>query len=245
MIVSTAAIVLKSIDFQESSKIVTILTPDHGKMGIMVRGCRKPKSKFAGLFETGAVLDIVVYIKASRTVQNVSEASFKQKNWNLRQDFSKLAIMMGTMEMLDQLVHDNESSVDFFRFSERLLEWLNTTEDDVYALFPYVQLRLAELSGIGVQYEIPLKPHHAGNSFFNIEEGVVSADSGLGLSFKLTEYQHEYFKTALSSKNSSVLRNPIVKSELKLLIHHLDVYFKHHIEGLYDRRSDSIFEQLL
>ena len=50
MIISTAAIVLKSIDFQESSKIVTLLTPEHGKIAVMVRGCRKPKSKFAGFF---------------------------------------------------------------------------------------------------------------------------------------------------------------------------------------------------
>ncbi|MCC5926317.1 MAG: DNA repair protein RecO [Bacteroidetes bacterium] len=245
MIVSTAAIVLKSIDYQESSKIATILTPDHGKMGVMIRGCRKPKSKFSGLFEAGTVLDIVVYVKQSRTVQNVSEASYRQKNWNLRQDFTKLGMVMATMEMLDQLVHGNESSSDFFIFSERLLDWLNQSQDDVSALFPYIQLRLADLSGIGVNYDTSLSIDHIGDVYFNIEEGLVSAQAGFGLSFKLTTDQYKYLSLALSGKNSSILRNPIVKSELKLLIHHLDVYFKHHIDGLYERRSDAIFDQLL
>lgn len=244
MIVTTPAIVLKTVDFQESSKIVTVLTPGHGKMGVMVRGCRKPKSKFAGMFETASVLELVVYIKSSRTVQNISEASYLQKNWNIRNDFAKLAIAMATMEMLDQLVHDNESSSDFYQFGERLLEWLHQTEEDVSALFPYIQLRLADISGIGVRYESEVSQANSVR-YFNIDEGVVSHEPGMGLGFKLTEYQDVYFRRVLFEKKISVLRNPPVKSELKLLIHHLDVYFRHHIEGLHDRRSDAIFDQLL
>jgi len=185
---------------------------------------------------------VVLYLKPSRSVQNISEVSYRQKNWNIPKDFAKMAVAMGTMEMLDQLVHDNETSADFFSFSERMLLWLNDTEDDVTALFPYILIRLADINGIGIQYEAR---DDTGPFFLNIEEGVVASEPGLGLSFKLTDFQHKFVKKALIARNSTVLRNPFDKSELKLLIHHLDVYFNHHIDGLRQRQSDSIFDQIL
>lgn len=242
MIISTAAIVLKTIDFQESSKIVTLLTPEYGKIAVMVRGCRKPKSKFAGFFDTAAVLDVVLYLKPSRSVQNLSEVSYRQKNWTIPRDFTKMAVAMATMEMLDQLVHDNETSADFFTFTERMLSWLNDTDEDVTSLFPYILIRLADINGIGIQYDAGKT---TGPFYLNIEEGSVGNYPGLGLSFKLSEYQHDFVKKALIHRNAAVLRNPFDKSELKLLIHHLDVYFNHHVDGLRQRQSDTIFDQIL
>ena len=34
------------------------------------------------------------------------------------------------------------------------------------------------------------------------------------------------------------------KFELKNLIHHIDVYFKLHIDDLHDRKSDEIFDDI-
>jgi CRP-like cAMP-binding protein len=39
------------VDFQESSRIVTLFTREWGKTAVMARGCRNPKSKFAGQLE--------------------------------------------------------------------------------------------------------------------------------------------------------------------------------------------------
>lgn len=241
MILNTAAIVLKSIDFQESSKIVTLLTPEHGKVAVMVRGARKPKSKYAGFFEVGNVLDTVIYMKSSREVQNLTEVSYLQRNWEIRQDFPKLAVVLATMEMVDQLVHNNEASEEYFKLCENLMQWLNDTTEDVTKLFPYLLLRLAEISGIGVQPDSNSDEF----SYFNVEDGMISHDAGVGLSFKLTPSQANYIVQTITKRNSSVFRNSISKNELKLLIHHIDVYFKHHIDGLRDRKSDAIFEQIL
>lgn len=235
---------LKSIDFQESSKIVTLVTPSNGKVSVMVRGARKPRSKFAGFFEAGNVLDVVYYFKPSRSVQNLTEVSYRQKNWNLRQDYAKLAIVIATMEMVEQLVHDSEDSSGYFNFCEKMIGWINDSADVMPAIFPYIQLRLAEISGIAISLEAA-ELHPSDPLFLQIEHGIVSRDAGTGLSFRLTPAQGSYLVKAISQRNSAVFRNQIPKSELKLLIHHLDVYFKHHIEGLRDRRSDAIFEQIL
>jgi DNA repair protein RecO (recombination protein O) len=245
MIVSTPAIVLKAIDFKESSKIVTLLTPDSGKFAVIVKGARKPKSKFAGYFETGNILDVVVFIKSSRSVQNLNEVSYRFKNWSLRQDFEKLALVMAILEMADQLVHENESAADFYNLTEKMICWLNDTSENVVKVFPYIQLRFAELSGIALQVETITTKNSNSVMYLNVEDGIIATEPGIGLSFKLTKMQQEYVLQALQAKNSSVFRNEISKKEIKLLIHHFDVYFKHHIEGMRDRKSDSIFDQIL
>jgi DNA repair protein RecO (recombination protein O) len=244
MIVSTSSIVLKSIDFKESSKIVTLLTPDHGKFAVIVKGARKPKSKYSGYFETGNILDVVVFIKNNRSVQNLNEVNYRFKNWGIRQDFEKLALVMAIIEMADQLVHENESAADFYNLVEKMICWVNDTTEQVVNVFPYIQMRLAELSGIGLQVNTNAIVNDK-TMFLNVEDGTIADEPGIGLSFKLTQHQLEYVLTALSKKNSSVFRNEIPKKEIKLLIHHLDVYFKHHIDGMRDRKSDSIFDQIL
>ena len=47
----TIAIVLKRIDYGEADRIVTVLTPDAGKLSLMAKGARRVKSKLAGGIE--------------------------------------------------------------------------------------------------------------------------------------------------------------------------------------------------
>ncbi len=245
MILSSPALVLRTVDFKESSKIVTLLTPEYGKFGVMVRGARKPKNKYSGYFETGNLLDVVVYMKPSRSVQNVTEVSFRQKNWRIRSEFDRLAVLMATVELVDGMVHEQEPSLELFELVEKIISWLNDTHDDMAKVFPYIQIRLAEVSGIGLQFDKDFESGSSSNYFFNIEDGIISQNPGIGLSFKLTSLQLDYLNHTLKSRRSEQFRNGISKNDIKLLIRHMDVYLKHHIDGLRDRKSDLIFEQLL
>lgn len=47
----TIGVVLKRVNFGEADRIITFLTPDHGKITAMARGVRKVKSKLAGGIE--------------------------------------------------------------------------------------------------------------------------------------------------------------------------------------------------
>src|SRR5438477_5282428 len=40
-------IVLRRIDYGESDRILTVLTRDHGKIGVIARGARRPQSRLA------------------------------------------------------------------------------------------------------------------------------------------------------------------------------------------------------
>lgn len=244
LIKKSPAIVLRSVDFRESSKIVTLFTPDEGKVSVMVRGAKSPKSKYAGLMQTGNILDVIYFHKTSRSVQSLSDAAYRQKTFNIQTDYDKLAVSMGLLEMTDQLVHSHENSNEMFQFVESVLNWLHNAEGQVRNLFPYIQMRLAELMGVGLQCEEKIERNSGNFVYMNINTGSFSDEPADEFYFRLTSPQTEYVKAVFGNKAAILLKKNLNTSDLKQLICHMDVYLKHHIEGLKDRKSDVIFEQL-
>lgn len=74
MITTSTAIVLRSIDYQGSSKIITVLSRTHGKIALIAKGAKKPKNKLAGAIEVGNILEVTYYYKASRNIQTLAES---------------------------------------------------------------------------------------------------------------------------------------------------------------------------
>ena len=242
MLINTKAIVLRHVDFSETSRIITVFSRDKGKFAIMIKGFRRPKSKYAGIISYGSILDLIVYYKQSRSVQSLKEADTAQSILNIRSDFGKMAIIMALLELLDLSTHEHESNPELFDFLEKFLFWLNETELSAKSLFPYLQLRVAELNGVGLQYDVN---DLTSVCWLNIIEGSVSDTQHSGLAFKLKSSQKEYIRIAMQGGTKRLLNIELSKLELKELINHLDVYLKHHIDGLRDRKSDLIFEQIL
>lgn len=242
MLIKTKAIVLRHTDFSETSRIITVFSRDKGKFAIMIKGFRRPKSKYAGIITYGSILDLIVYYKQSRSVQTLKEADSAQSILKLQYDFEKMALTMNLLELIDLSTHEHEVNSDLYDFLETFLGWLNTTEQPANALFPYLQMRIAELNGIGIQYN---SDNSIATSWLNIIEGSIADTPNNGLAFKLKSTQKEYIRIAMQGGTTRLLTINLTKLELKELINHLDVYLKHHIDGLRDRKSDFIFEQIL
>jgi DNA repair protein RecO len=242
MIVHTKVIILRVIDYQESSKILTVLSAEHGKIALIAKGAKKPKSKLAGILEIGAVLDVVYYYKQTRGVQTLTEASIHYSTNNFRKDFERAAILYATLEIVSQLVHEHEVNEPVFEFTLNFIEWLGDGEETYPSVFAYVQLRLAEITGIGLVSSLTEIPDVA---YLNVTSGNISEQSEDELSYKLTTAQTHFVILGMSTKSKNIFKVGLENGELRQLVHHLDVYFKYHIDGYKERRSDSIFEQML
>lgn len=242
MITHTKAVILKSVDYQESSKIVTVLTREHGKIALIARGAKRPKNKLSGLIEIGNILDVVYYYKATRQVQNLSEAALQYASQSFRIDIQKSSLLYATLELAGQLVHENEVNIAVFDFLYTFIPWLGNAKTVHPSMFCYVQIRCAELVGFNITLE---QDDTSTTLFFDIPHGCISNQYKSELSYKLTVLQARFMKEALTSRSPNIFKLGLMGGELKQLIHHLDVYFKYHIEGYQDRHSDVIFEQML
>jgi DNA repair protein RecO (recombination protein O) len=245
MITKTEAIVLRKIDFKESSLIVTLFTRKHGVVAVIAKGARRPRSKFAALLVPGQALEVVFYMKTTRNVQTLSDASSLLKLDQLSRDIEKMALTMTAMELAGQVLHENEVNEQLFDFLLTLLRWLNKKESVSRIMFPYIQLRVLERIGIGLQPDESVETESCSGGYINIQTGTLSTRSEGDPSILLSEKQFIFLKEALFSKKSSIFEKKLVNNELSDLIEYLDKYIRYHVEGVKPRRSDEIFEQIL
>jgi DNA repair protein RecO (recombination protein O) len=87
----TKGIVLRRINYGEADRIVTYITPDLGKISLMVKGVRKPKSKLAGSIELFGESQITLILGkgdignliSARLIQNYAEITKNLDRSNL------------------------------------------------------------------------------------------------------------------------------------------------------------------
>lgn len=108
------AIVLKAIDFSESSCIVTLFCPERGRMTCMAKGVKRPKSKLAGLLDSFNRIEMLYGWKESRAVQQLFDGTVLDSYTGIKGDLEKSVYGAFLLEMIYKVAHENEPSHDLF-----------------------------------------------------------------------------------------------------------------------------------
>src|SRR5512135_3724343 len=83
----TQAIIIKRRDFSEADRIVTILTPQHGKLDVVAKGARKPASHKTGHVELFTRADML--IQHGRGLDIMAQVEMVAPYLVLREDLSR------------------------------------------------------------------------------------------------------------------------------------------------------------
>ena len=113
MLINTHAIVLKTIDFTESSVISTVFTRQIGKTSVLVRGVKKTKTKYSGLFQPLQHLEIVFNDKQGRDVHTINDASLASKWFALSENVEKMYLALCILETIDQVTHNHDPNPNY------------------------------------------------------------------------------------------------------------------------------------
>jgi DNA repair protein RecO (recombination protein O) len=73
-IVRSEAVVLRARDWRESSRTVTLFTPDTGLVAVIARGARRPRSRTAAALNLFAHSRVIYYRHETRQLYNLSDA---------------------------------------------------------------------------------------------------------------------------------------------------------------------------
>jgi DNA repair protein RecO (recombination protein O) len=99
-------IVLRTIRLGEADRIVTFVTPGHGKVRAVAKGVRKTKSRFGGRLEPTSHVALLMY--EGRELDIVTQAEALEVHRVLRDDLDRLAAAVRLLEAVDQVVQERQ-----------------------------------------------------------------------------------------------------------------------------------------
>jgi DNA repair protein RecO (recombination protein O) len=133
----TKGIVLRSIKYGETSLVVTIFTELFGIQTYMVNGVRTSKKSAAKAnhFQPTAILDLVVYHSANKSMQRIKEFSWATLYSTLLSDVIKNSIGSFMAELLHKCLKQPEANADLYNFCEESFLELDQANKIVTANF--------------------------------------------------------------------------------------------------------------
>ncbi|WEG14242.1 DNA repair protein RecO [Pullulanibacillus sp. KACC 23026] len=142
---SDEALVIRSTNYGETNKIITLLTKEKGKIGVMARGAKRPKSP---LHSGSQLLTHGLYLyQKSRGLGTLYQADSIEGFRYIKSDLVAMAHAAYIIEMVDKLVEENQPSPSLFSFILKLLELLEDKRPP-QVLRLIFDLRMLGLAGI-------------------------------------------------------------------------------------------------
>ena len=127
MLYKTEGIVLKSTEFEEADKIVTIYTKDYGKITAIAKGVRKIKSKFGSSLEI--LTHSVFLFYKGRNIDIVSQTEILESFFSTSKDVIKFAFAANCVEVVNKLTEEREINIGLFNLLKEVLHYLRESND--------------------------------------------------------------------------------------------------------------------
>jgi DNA repair protein RecO (recombination protein O) len=124
----TSAIILRTIDFSESSCVVTLFTRDFGKISALAKGARRPKGPFEAAIDLLALVRIVFLSKSSDALDLLTEAKLDRRFRAASKDLTRLYAGYYIIELLDDLTDNNDPHPELFDIANQTILNLDSEE---------------------------------------------------------------------------------------------------------------------
>ncbi len=119
------AIVLKLVEFSETSLVVTLFTRDFGKISVLAKGARRPKGPFEAALDLLALVRVVFLHKSSDALDLLTEAKLERRFRAAARDLNRLYAGYYVAELLAELTDEDDPHPELFDQANRTLEDLD------------------------------------------------------------------------------------------------------------------------
>ncbi|MGC8959150.1 MAG: DNA repair protein RecO [Chloroflexia bacterium] len=119
----TEGIILRRSDVGEADRILTLYTPERGKIRLLAKGVRRPGSRLAGHVELLAHSAFLV--ARGRNLDIVTQAQTRQAFPALRQDLERIGWGCYIAELLDRMAPEQEENYPAYLLLLEALELLD------------------------------------------------------------------------------------------------------------------------
>ncbi|MCA9505209.1 MAG: DNA repair protein RecO [Spirochaetaceae bacterium] len=148
------AVLLRSVEYGESDRIVHLLTSDHGRLTAIAKGARRSHRRFPGTLDVFNRLAIEGRLKPRASMAFLEQARLVDAFLGLRDEPRRYALASFLVEMLDRLSPEGVAGSEaarLFRFTIESLDLVARVRPDATLR---VLLELRALDALGLRPEL-------------------------------------------------------------------------------------------
>jgi DNA repair protein RecO (recombination protein O) len=136
----TTGIILSRTDYGEADRILTVLTPDQGKLRLIAKGVRRMKSKMAGGIDLFTVSDLT-YIPGRGEIGTLVSSRMQVHYGEIVKDIDRVQLGYELIKQLNKTTED-EVEASYFELLQQAFVGLNDSSIslDLVSLWFYAQL---------------------------------------------------------------------------------------------------------
>ncbi|HEX7368326.1 MAG TPA: DNA repair protein RecO [Candidatus Saccharimonadales bacterium] len=141
----TRGIVLGRIDYGEADRILTLLTPDCGKLRLLARGVRKVKSKLAGGIELFSI-STIAFVRGRGEIGTLISTRLERHFGAVTRDIDRTMLGYELIKQLDKATED-QPEAEYFLLLEYAFEALDAADVGVDLMRAWFAAQLLKLAG--------------------------------------------------------------------------------------------------
>lgn len=162
-------IILRTQDYGETHKIVTLLTKETGKIGAIARGAKKPKSRMAAI--TQPFIHGEFLVQRGRNLATIQQGEVVDSYRPIREDIIKTAYASYIAELTDKLLDPKQLDPEVFPQFLQTLSWISEGKDPEILSMIY-ELKMFKKAGIAPVLDACVHcKSNEGPVYFSISEG--------------------------------------------------------------------------
>jgi DNA repair protein RecO (recombination protein O) len=171
----TLSLVTRSMNWRETSKIITLFTREEGRVDVIAKGARKKNNLYQGVIETLNLVEVLIYYSPRRELQLLGKVSLEDSFHGIRSNLEKTAYAFSIVELINIFFIQADSEPVFFDFLHYIIKFIEKNDKNEIA-FWYFILKLTSFLGFRPQWA---RCHQCGNTnvneniYFSFRDGAV------------------------------------------------------------------------
>ena len=150
----TEVIILKGMDYRETSRIITAFSEGFGNLKLIAKGVRKPRSRMSAALQSIVNTEIVFYKKETSELYLVKEAETVKFFKGIHNSFVRFNYAVVVADFLLNLLATEQVSKTLYQYSLFTLNRIDCSNKDE---LPYILLQFllkgTSLLGFGIELE--------------------------------------------------------------------------------------------
>lgn len=146
MLIKTEGIVIRTRDYGESHKVIVLFTAERGKLPVMARGAKRPRSRLGAVTQLFTRGHYLCFFGTGMGMGTLSQGELISSHHGIRSDLLLMATAAYLAELLDRMTEEKDPQPALYRLLSSTLDQLDEGIDPEI-LARIFELRVLEAAG--------------------------------------------------------------------------------------------------